>query len=79
MPKSPTRDQIRSAFAQTVRSLRLKAGISQERLARSLGVDRANTAAPERGRHTPKLYTIWRAALGLSRHSAEFGRSSSAT
>jgi hypothetical protein len=34
----------RWACAQTVRSLRLKAGLSQERLARNLGVDRGNLA-----------------------------------
>jgi transcriptional regulator with XRE-family HTH domain len=34
--------QIRRACAQTIRSLRLKAGLSQERLARDLGIDRGN-------------------------------------
>jgi transcriptional regulator with XRE-family HTH domain len=74
MPKPPTRDQISHAFAQTVRSLRLKAGISQERLARSLGVDRANTAALERGRRTPTLYTVCRLLPGLRVTFAEFAR-----
>jgi transcriptional regulator with XRE-family HTH domain len=74
MPKSPTGDQIRHAFAQTVRSLRLEAGISQERLARDLGIARGYTAALERGRHTPKLYTIWRLLPGFHVTFPEFAR-----
>jgi transcriptional regulator with XRE-family HTH domain len=65
MPKPPTRDQIRSAFAQTVRSLRLKAGISQERLALDLGIDRG---------HTPRLYTVLRLLADLHVTFAEFAR-----
>jgi transcriptional regulator with XRE-family HTH domain len=72
MPKPPTRDQIRRAFAQTVRSLRLKAGISQERLALNLGIDRGNTAGLERGLHSPRLYTILRLLPGLHVTFVEF-------
>jgi hypothetical protein len=72
MPKPPTRDQIRLAFAQTVRSLRLKARISQERLALNLGIDRGNTAGLERGLHTPRLYTILRLLPGLHVTFIEF-------
>jgi transcriptional regulator with XRE-family HTH domain len=72
MPKPPTRDQIRRAFAQTVRSLRLKSGISQERLALNLGIDRGNTAGLKRGLHTPTLYTILRLLDGLHVTFVEF-------
>jgi hypothetical protein len=54
MPKPPTRDQIRRAFTQTIESLRLKAGISQEGL--NLGIDRG---------HTPRLYTVLRLLADL--------------
>ena len=74
MPKLPTRPQIRRAFADTVRSLSLKAGISQGRLALSLGIDRGNTAALEHGRHTPTLYTICRLLPGLHASFVEFGQ-----
>jgi transcriptional regulator with XRE-family HTH domain len=57
--------QIRRACAQTVRSLRLKAGLSQERLVRELGIDRGNLAGLERGLHTPTLYTMCRLLPGL--------------
>ena len=57
--------QIRRAFAQTVRELRLKAGLSQERLALNLGINRGNLASLERGVHTPRLYTIARLLPGL--------------
>jgi len=72
MPKPPTRDQIRRAFAQTVRSLRLKAGISQERLALNLSIDRAYTAALERGLQSPRLYAILRLLPGLRVTFVEF-------
>ena len=64
--------QIRRAFAQTVRELRLKAGLSQERLALNLGINRANLASLERGVHTPRLYTIARLLPGLHITFVEF-------
>jgi transcriptional regulator with XRE-family HTH domain len=65
---------MRCALAETVRSLRLKAGISPERLARRLGVDRANTAALEHGRSSPTLYTVCRLLPGLHVTFAEFAQ-----
>jgi transcriptional regulator with XRE-family HTH domain len=74
MLKSATRDQIRLVFGQTLRFLRRKAGISQERLARNLGIDRGYTAGLERGRHTPTLETIYRLLPGLHVTFVEFAR-----
>jgi transcriptional regulator with XRE-family HTH domain len=74
LAEPPTRDQIRRAFAQTVRSLRRKAGISQERLALNLGIDRANTAGLERGLHSPTLGTIFRLLPRLHVTLAEFAK-----
>jgi hypothetical protein len=51
-----------------------RAGLSQERLARDLGVDRGNLAIQERGRHTPGLYTIVRLLPGLGVTFVEFCR-----
>ena len=66
--KPAVRAQIGRACAQTVRSLRLKAGLSQERLARDLGIDRGNLAGLERGLHTPTFLHDRQAAPGLRRH-----------
>jgi len=59
------RAQIGRAFAQTVRSLRCEVGISQERLALGVGINRAHLAGLERGVHTPTLYTMCRLLPGL--------------
>jgi transcriptional regulator with XRE-family HTH domain len=61
----PTTAQLRSAFAKTVRELRLKAGLSQEELAHELKIDRGNLASAERGKHTPTLGTLVRLLPGL--------------
>ena len=57
-----------------MRVLRLKAGLSQERLARDLGIDRGNLANLERGLHTPTFYTIIRLLPGLGVTFVEFCR-----
>ena len=74
MLKSATRNQIRCAFAQTVRFLRQKAGISQERLARNLGIDRGYLGGLEREKHTPTLESVFRLLPGLHVTFAEFAR-----
>jgi ribosome-binding protein aMBF1 (putative translation factor) len=70
--RPPTRDQVRRALAKTIRSLRLKAGISQERLALDVDRDRGNTASLERGLHIPTLETIYELLPGLHVTFAEF-------
>ena len=70
--KPPTRDQIRRALAKTIRSLRLKAGISQERLALNVGRNRGNTAGLERGLHIPTFETIYELLPGLHVTFVEF-------
>ena len=65
---------IGHVFGQTVRSLRLEAGISQERLALGVGINRAHLAGLERGLHTPTLYTICRLLPGLHVTFVEFCR-----
>jgi len=68
------RTQIGRAFAQTVRSLRREVGISQERLALGVGINRAHLAGLERGLHTPTLYTVCRLLPGLHVTFVEFCR-----
>jgi transcriptional regulator with XRE-family HTH domain len=65
---------IGHVFAQTVRSLRLEAGISQERLALGVGINRAHLAGLERGLHTPTLYTVCRLLPRLHVTFVEFCR-----
>jgi len=78
MPNAPHRDDIRRAFAETVRTLRQKAGIQQERLAWESGVDRGYYGGLERGEHTPTLETLYKLLplLGVSftEFAAEFER-----
>lgn len=73
-----TRDQLRRAFADTVRILRAQKGISQERLALEAGVSRGHMGAMERERHTPTLESIYKLlpTLGISfvQFAAEFER-----
>lgn len=52
---------IRKAFALTLRSLRRRAGFSQEKLALE-GIDRSYVSDLERGRSDPKLTMLFRLA-----------------
>lgn len=74
----PSRDQLRRAFADTVRTLRARVGVSQENLALQAGVDRGFRGGLEREKHTPTLETIFRLlpVLGISftEFAAEFER-----
>ena len=54
------REDIRRAFALTVRSLRKKAELAQEALAHAAGVDRRYMGALERGENTPTLDLIFK-------------------
>jgi transcriptional regulator with XRE-family HTH domain len=58
MSKSYERQEVRDAFARTLRALRKKAGLAQERLALEAGVDRGYVGNLERGLNSPSLDTI---------------------
>jgi len=62
------REQLRRAFSDTVRILRARAGLSQEKLAMQSGVNRGYMGGMEREKHTPTLESIYRLlpALGVS-------------
>lgn len=75
--RSPaSREQLRRAFADTVRILRARKGISQEDLAQQSGVDRGYMGSLEREKHTPTLESIYKLlpVLGVSfiEFAAEF-------
>jgi transcriptional regulator with XRE-family HTH domain len=63
---------LQRAFGETVRRLRLKAGISQERLALDVGRDRGDTGSLERGLRIPRLDTIFQLLPGLHVTFVEF-------
>lgn len=60
MPKPLDRNDIRRAFAATVRELRSRRDIAQEKLAYEAGVDRGYMGALERAVSTPTLDTIFK-------------------
>ena len=70
--RAALRTALRTAFALSVRSLRLAAKISQERLAVESGMDRGHVFALEQGRHYPTLETIYKLAPRLGVSPARF-------
>lgn len=66
------RQNIRRAFALTVRSLRRRKGIAQETLAYDAGVDRGYMGALERATSTPTLEIIFRLLPELGVNFVEF-------
>ena len=67
MPNSeqPPPEALRAAFGKTVRTLRKREGISQEKLAQQAQINRGYMGELERGKHSPSLDTIWRILLVL--------------
>lgn len=63
-----------AAFGVTLRRLRQKNGLSQERLAFESGLDRTYISLLERGFRSPTLTTVHRLASPLRISSAEFVR-----
>lgn len=78
MPTDVERDRLRRAFAETVRNLRMRKGISQEDLAWNSGLTRGHMGSLERELHSPNLESIYKLlpALGVSfvEFAAEFER-----
>jgi len=78
MRPSVGREQLRRAFSDTVRILRARVGLSQEKLAMQSGVNRGYMGGMEREKHTPTLESIYRLlpALGVTftEFAAEFER-----
>lgn len=63
--------ELRVAFGQVVRELRIKAGLTQERLAFLARVHRTYVGDLERGEKSPTLDTVDALAAALSREPGE--------
>jgi transcriptional regulator with XRE-family HTH domain len=72
MNRDCDRDTLRTAFGRTVRSLRTRAGFTQEAFAFKSGVDRGYMGALERGLHSATLDTICRVVTALGCSYSEF-------
>ena len=72
MPKPLDRNEIRRAFAVTIRELRAQKEIAQETLAYTAGVDRGYMGALERGAGTPTLDTVFKLLPVLDVNFVEF-------
>jgi transcriptional regulator with XRE-family HTH domain len=58
-------EDVRRMVGQSVRKLRLAAGISQAQLAERMGVDRAYVSGLEQGQRNPTVVTLWHLARAL--------------
>ena len=77
MPKAarntiPSLPLQRSAFGETLRTLRLQQGLTQEQLAWNTGMERAYISELERGRKEPCLSTITKLAHAFNMTVAAF-------
>lgn len=63
--KQRERQEVQRRFGKRMAQLRERAGITQERLSFSLGVDRTYISYIERGERNPSLYLLWRLAKVL--------------
>lgn len=65
-PSDATFDNERTRLGRRMRYLRLKAGLSQEHLADSCGLDRTYIGGIERGERNPSLKNILKLASALN-------------
>jgi transcriptional regulator with XRE-family HTH domain len=72
MQRGLQRAVIRRAFGMTLRILRLRIGLAQERMALEASMDRAYASGLERGLHTPTLETMLRLLPYLKVSFSEF-------
>lgn len=59
---------IRDVLGKNIRTLRIEAGLSQEELAASVGVDQAYISRLEAGEKNPTILTLWHFAQALNTH-----------
>ncbi len=67
-------NDLQLAFGDVMRSLRLKAGLSQEELSFRCGRHRTFVSVVERGKNAPSLTTIWLLAEALDVAPSELVR-----
>lgn len=58
-------ETVAKAFGEQLRSFRNKSGLSQEKLAEAIDMDRTYISMLERGIHQPSLTVVFRLALVL--------------
>jgi transcriptional regulator with XRE-family HTH domain len=58
-------EDVRRMVGRNVKRLRMKAGLSQARLADRMGVDRAYVSGLELGQRNPTIVTLWHIAQAL--------------
>lgn len=64
-------ETVAQAFGKVLRSYRVRSGLSQERLAESIEMDRTYVSMLERGIHQPSLTVVLRLALVLDTSPAD--------
>jgi transcriptional regulator with XRE-family HTH domain len=74
VPEPPETPDARSVFGQNLRTARLAAGLTQERLGLDVGLHPTEVNRLERGRRNPGLVTMVRLAHGLGVPTAELVR-----
>lgn len=62
---------IKKAFGQALRDAREETGLSQERFADAVDLDRTTISLIERGKQSPTVETIWRLCEKLDRTPSE--------
>ncbi|MDE3075131.1 MAG: helix-turn-helix transcriptional regulator [Chloroflexota bacterium] len=77
-PRQPVPPELLQAFGDTVRSLRLRAGLSQEELARRAGLHFTYVSSVERGERNISLRNIHALASALGVAVSELFRSDDA-
>ncbi|AZG84808.1 XRE family transcriptional regulator [Pseudomonas syringae pv. pisi str. PP1] len=71
MPILPNECALVAIFANNVRLIRLKLGLSQEELAELAGVHRTYIGMLERSEKNVTIYNIWRLACALQVEAAD--------
>lgn len=64
--------QVRMTVARNIKRLRVRAGMSQERLARRAGIDRKTVNRIENGHFSPSLDTLARIARTQKQHPTTY-------
>ena len=65
-------DQLDKYFAVTLKALREREGLTQEKLALISGLDRTYISLLERGLRTPTVKTLWSSCSALNIDPSEF-------
>jgi len=63
--------EIKKQFGERMREIRLKRGLSQEKLSFEIGMDLTSVNEIEKGRRSPKLVTIYKIASALKVSSSD--------